>query len=836
MGSTIKTLMRSALALALSFQLHAQSTPSEFNLPAQPLAESLKALATVTDVNVLFDTAEISTRIAPPLRGSVTVNEALTTLLAGSGLQPRYLDEKTVVLEKVKDSSVNSSSLFPHAESGVLLAQAEASSARSQEDAEGEKAPASSAGSPGVALEEVVVTAQKRTERLQDVPAPVTAISGDALVDGNQLRLASYFDKIPGFSLSPGPRGEAFLSIRGINTNGAGNPNVGVLIDDVPFGSTRSSGGGGLTPDLDPSQLARVEVLRGPQGTLYGASSMGGLLKYVTIDPSTAGFTGRIHGDLNAVGNGETGYGVRASVNIPAGESLAVSASGFGRHDPGYIDDPVLGINDINGADAGGGRVAALWRPSESFSVKIAALLQNYDRDGSPEIHVNPVLADLEQNSVIGAGRFENDMDFYSATVKAEFGGVSVTAVSGYNIVENDSTIDFVGLRAPSLALFQVAGALFFDRNETEKFSQEVRFDIPLAEKVEWLVGGFYTDEKSKWFQHIDAIDPTVGTVRGRWYDVDLRDTLTEYAAFTNFVFHVTDRLDVQLGGRHSQNKQTYSLAEFGPLVGGQNVTPQSESDESSFTYLATARYTLHSSLMVYTRLASGYRPGGPNRDFPGDVVPLEYEPDTTRSYEIGTKGSIFAGALSFDVAAYYIDWRDIQYNGRVGGFGYLANGGDAKSQGVELAVTQRPWTGMTLTGWVAYNDAQLTTPFPTGTTSFGVTGNRLPYVSRWSGNLSAEQEFPLTSNMRGLFGASVTHVGDRLGIFQPTALRQDFPAYTSVDVHAGVRRDSWSVNMFANNVGDKRGVLSGGRGYLNPIAFNYIQPRTVGLAISRTF
>src|SRR5262249_11729294 len=147
----------------------------------------------------------------------------------------------------------------------------------------------------GAQIEEIVVTAQKREERLQDVPVPVTSMSADALVEQNQLRLQDYYSKVPGLNLElDGTTGVPTVSIRGVTTGGQTNPTVGVTVDDVPYGSSTFIGGGFVSPDIDPSDLTRVEVLRGPQGTLYGVSSIGGLLKYVTLDPSTDGFTGLV--------------------------------------------------------------------------------------------------------------------------------------------------------------------------------------------------------------------------------------------------------------------------------------------------------------------------------------------------------------------------------------------------------------------------------------------------------------------------------------------------------------------------------------------------------------
>jgi outer membrane receptor protein involved in Fe transport len=162
-----------------------------------------------------------------------------------------------------------------------------------------------------VLLEEIVVTAQKRTERLQDVPVPVTVLKGETLVDTGKTRLESYYTTVPGLSMASSGGGDANLTIRGISTGANTNPTVGIVLDDVPFGSTSTLATATFAPDIDPSDLARIEVLRGPQGTLYGASSIGGLLKFVTVDPSTERLSGRVQADTSRVYNGAAAGTVR---------------------------------------------------------------------------------------------------------------------------------------------------------------------------------------------------------------------------------------------------------------------------------------------------------------------------------------------------------------------------------------------------------------------------------------------------------------------------------------------------------------------------------------------
>lgn len=237
---------------------------------------------------------------------------------------------------------------------------------------------------------------------------------------------------------------------------------------------------------------------------------------------------------------------------------------------------------------------------------------------------------------------------------------------------------------------------------------------------------------------------------------------------------------------------------------------------------------------MVYSRWASGFRAGGPNFFVPG--TPTSYAPDRTQNYEVGLKGDLLKGALSLDASLYYIDWQNLQLSLRSQGFTYFTNGGHAKSEGVEFSVTARPFPGLVATGWMAHNNAVLTEPFPAGSTAYGVSGDRLPNSARNSAHLSVDQHFPLWAGTIGFIGGAVTYTGDRLSVFTSTPIRQDFPAYTRVDLRAGMQKGTWSTNVYIDNLTDTRGVIAGGISYQPDYAFVYTRPRTVGLNITKAF
>jgi iron complex outermembrane receptor protein len=839
-----KLMRATILVTALCFSLASLATAADAEasmkrttaIPPQALAPALQRFVKERDIQLVYRAELIANLQTRGASGELTPIETLAQLLSGTGLSYRYLDDNTVTIVPLPAAapiSPTPTSANPKEAAGFWgrfrVAQATAAS-----EGSAEQAGTAAEENASLVVEEVVVTAQKRIERLQDVPVPVTAINAASLVDSNQLRLQDYYSKIPGLTVVPSVQSNQTLSIRGITT-GTGNPTVGVTVDDVPFGASTNTAGGGVVPDIDPGDLARVEVLRGPQGTLYGASSMGGLVKFVTRDPSMDGFSGRVQVGSSSVRNGDgLGYNARASVNVPLSDTLAIAGSGFTRREPGYIDNVQTGARGVNRADAQGGRLAALWRPSEAVSLKLTALVQQIEGQGSSS--VDAALGDLEQSRLPGSGWYDRDAQAYSATLTAKLGSVDLTTISGYNINSFSDSLDagFI-FGAQAQALFGVRGAQLLSAIETKKFTQEVRLAGQIGSRVDWLLGGFYTNEDSEPTFTRVANNAVSGVVAGRLQFSTAPETFEEYAAFANLTFHVSERFDVQLGVRQSEIAETFEQT----VVNAQGVVsmvPERDVKSNAFTYLVTPRLRLTPDLMVYARLASGYRAGGPN-SFPGGVIPAQYEPDETRNYEIGLKGSFPDHSLSVDASVYYIEWNDIQFASlSPASTTYLSNGSGARSQGVELSVESRPMRGLTLTGWVAWNDAELTTAFPPGSTSYGVSGDRLPDSSRVSGNLSVEQGFPLWSEVSGFVGASATYVGERIGRFRAVPLRQTFPSYTQADLHAGVKSETWTANLYVTNVTDKRSALYGGLGALPATAFNYIQPRTMGVSLVKAF
>ncbi|WP_191229215.1 TonB-dependent receptor [Aurantiacibacter xanthus] len=711
---------------------------------------------------------------------------------------------------------------------------------------------------------EIVVTAQKREELLSDVPLPVSAVGGGDLITQNQTKLQEFFATVPGVNLQF-QNNRSQLAIRGITTGPvSGNPVVGYTIDDAPFGGATSQGGlFGSAPDLDPSELARVEVLRGPQGTLYGAASMGGLVKYVTVKPDLDALGGSLAGGLSWIKeSGEVGYNLRGALNVPVSDTFAVRASGFTRKEAGYIDNVRTGESDVNSSRVSGGRLAARWEPTASFSLDLSALYQLRNIYGSSNVDTTTG-SFYQQTDMPGTGRSRSETQLYTATINADLGAVDLTSITSYSRANSFDNLDFSAsplvVAAPVFpTLFPGQtdlGDLFYQEYNVGKWTHETRLAGTVGESIDWIVGGFYTNEDGDYSLDNAAIDPVSGQPQGVPIDdgtgpqlgtiIVWRDTIKfeEYAAFANIDLRLSEQFDIQLGGRYSRNDQSMDHNDWFQVdpypAPAFPSTNQPEASGSAFTYQVSPRFKPSPDHMIYARVASGYRPGGPNAicgplALPSEV-PCEFKPDKTVNYELGAKGDLANGALSYEVSLFTIDWKDIQIVQVLDVFVYNGNAGKARSRGLELSLTARPTDGLTLSGWYSYIDATLREAV-VDANFFAREGDRLPFSSEHSGRLSIDYAFSPSATVDARIGGSATYVGERLGEFVPFEgvydLRQVYPGYTQFDLYASATMGRFTLSAFVQNLTNKHGVIGGG--FWNQTSYNanwftYAQPRSIG-------
>ena len=739
-------------------------------------------------------------------------------------------------------------------------------------------APADDASKPVGFREEVVVTAQKRTEAIADIPASVTVVPEQLL---EQQRVDDFKDLlplVPGLSLTETRPGSTRVTLRGVNTGGVAST-IGIYFDDVPFGSSTGLANGSISAgDFDTFDVARVEVLRGPQGTLYGASSLGGVLKFVPNRPRADRFQARLLGSAETVDNGDPGYSLTGMANVPLGAKAAVRASGFYRSDSGFIDsignNPVPSLatpgvnviggtrvaNGLNALDRFGGRLAVLVEPSKRFSVTVGAQIQDIDTDASSVVDADPrSLEPLNPTPVQSSYQKEfNDTKYrvYNGTVDGDLGPARLQSVTSYGTFETDFQSDLAiatnltGGPPLSALVTQLFGnartrplsAVLPQTTSTDKFTQELRLVSAKSKAFDWLVGGYYTNEDSAIKQKITAVEAgtdDVATGIPILADVALDSTYEEIAGFANATWHATPRFDLALGGRLSHNKQVASQRSDGPLAGGPAQFDDVKSSESPFTFSFAPRFEIGKSSSIYGRVATGFRPGGPNVLPPAAPasVPRTYDSDRLTSYEIGLKaGGRPADKFSLDLAGYYLDWEDIQLFLIVNNFGINGNGGTAASKGFEIAASAFPTSGLTLSVNAAYTDAKLTQD--TSASVGGKDGDPLPYVPDWSFGLNADYEWTVKSRTRTYVGGSLGYTGERPVAFNNRAAdgsirRAD--SYVSLNLRAGAYHGRWSVELYGKNLTNDLGVTSIGTAGPLPngaLGLSLTRPRTIGLSV----
>lgn len=561
------------VAATLMVSAYAESgvapTKYRFDVSPQPLGKALNVFASQTGLNIYFDPSAIAGMESPALNAELTPEDALTRLLDGSRLKAVYVDEHTIRV--MSENMMPKKTAHNSVAAWTKLAQANVADASSAVDAK-----ESFASDGALALEEIIVSAQKRIERIQDVPVPVSVLDAQSLAENNQVRLRDYLASVPSVYVAPSVQGLQTIVIRGITT-GSNDPTVAVLVDGMPLTHPTNGGGGKVIPEIDPFDLDRIEVLRGPQGALYGANAMGGLLNCVTTDPSIEAFRGRVQAGLSGIENGEElGYSVRGTANIPLGDSLATRVSAYSRRDPGYVDNVLTGQEAVNDVDSRGGRISLLWKPSNNVSLRLAASEQSMEGDGSSVF--DPVFGDLAQSRAPGTGIYDRTTRHYSAVLDIGLGSVDFTSITGYT--END----ILGIEDNSFIWGEPGGAmdvyvLDVTEADTTMLTQEFRATVPIGNRLQLLAGLYYTDADADFLFTGPTLDPATFAPTGtNLYTVGNPSTYEELAVFTSLTVEVSDRFDVQFGVRRSDLKQTQATSFSGVVPPGSPLKPRRSS------------------------------------------------------------------------------------------------------------------------------------------------------------------------------------------------------------------------------------------------------------------
>lgn len=744
---------------------------------------------------------------------------------------------------------------------------------------------------------EIIVTAQKRAEDLQDVPVSIQAIGGEKLEALVISDFNDYVKFLPSVSFQSTAPGFSSVYMRGVASGGDGNhsgslPSVGIYLDEQPITTIQ----GAL--DVHVYDMERVEALAGPQGTLYGASSQAGTIRLITRKPEIGESSGAIDTEVNSVSEGDIGYGVEGFVNVPISDSAALRVVGWYQHDAGYVDNvlssrtyPTWGgtitntafaEDDYNDVTTTGGRMALKIDLNEDWTVTPSLMGQTETSHGN--FSFDPTLGDLK----IARYRPESAKDkWYQAamTVEGKIGSLDFVYAGSYMKRDVDSQSDYSDYSFFYDTLFGY-GAYWVDdlnnpveptqyiqaRDRYTKESHEIRLstpsDLPLR-----LVGGYFFQNQTHGIEQrymIDGIGSAIevtGWPDTIWLTQQFR-TDKDYALFGEVAWDFHPGWTLTGGARYFLSENGLK-GFFGYGAGYSGSTGEAACDpalpvysnapctnlhktteESGFTHRVNLTWSVDDDRMLYGTWSTGYRPGGINRR--GTLPP--YSSDFLTNYELGWKTMWFDRSVRWNGAIYLERWDDFQFSILgANGLTEIKNAAQARIRGLETDVTWRVAEGLTINGGAAWTQAELTANYcgftdPQGNpvTQCAVPqapkGTQLPVTPRFKGNVTVRYEFALGEYDAHLQGSMVSQTSswtDLRLVERAIIGKQD--GWSAFDFTAGVERDAWSAEFFVQNLTDERASLYRYAQCAESVCGGAVytvpnQPRTLGLRLGRKF
>jgi outer membrane receptor protein involved in Fe transport len=688
--------------------------------------------------------------------------------------------------------------------------------------------------------DDIVVTAQRRAQSVQDVPLSITALGAKDIERSGFTELDDYAVRIPNLSFSASGSSSTdaamSVSIRGV----FGSNTTGFYIDDSP-----------LVAALNPRvvDLERIEVLRGPQGTLYGARSMGGTVRLITVKPSFDEMSARGHVMASVTRGGGFNHGVDGAINLPLiDDRLAVRLVAYHQENAGFIDRapradapvqfPVRhNIDDetVNGAQL----AASLSLLDGDLTIEPRIMYEKVERGGRTQ-------ADFSAGNRTNLRQFDiaepSESDWWLGTLTVGYDagfGRFLSASSWFDRHYND-TEDFSEW---TTAIFGFQGAsVTFSETDQRIFSQELRFVSDWGGPVALTTGLFYQKSDTRWVFPYTRIDGFSDDA----FNLDNPTKVSEQAAFAELTWNVTDSLRLILGGRLFKNKVDFNLRQGGAFIGPDEFYSGVQR-ENGFTPKIGVQMDLDSERMIYATMSEGFRTGGVNfysgllcaneiaaRNL-GDVS--SYGSDSLRSYELGIKSRWFDRRLTINAAAFHVDWSDLQQRQGLGcGFTLNLNAGKAKLQGFELEVDLKLGAGTRVTGGVGYVHSEIT---DNGGLTTVVKGDEIQNVPNLTWSAALDQDFRLGS-LPAFAHVDYAYTGSsRSGNNNPT-LPLVRPSFQLVNLRLGVDVRGARIALFAENLFDEAanyadipplGVQTPGR---PRIVVN--QPRTLGIEWRQNF
>jgi iron complex outermembrane recepter protein len=737
--------------------------------------------------------------------------------------------------------------------------------------------PAADAASATAGLEEIVVTADRHVGTVQTTPISITAISGEELQAQGITSAGEMAAEIPGISEHNSGPGQTEYEMRGISSAGGTSPTVGFYLDDVPLTPAAQSLEGKVVIDPNLYDLNRVEVLRGPQGTLYGSSSMGGTIRLITNQPDTHAFSANGQLTGSDTWDGGPNYGANVMVNVPLiNDQLAVRIVGTDSYTSGWIDRIVLNPfplpiaggfargnvlaapvvadhNDVNWERQEGVRGSVLWQPADGLSVTPTVMYQKITQGGPNYADVPPGVSYEAHYQPFDVNEpYSDTFTLYTLPIKYDFASVEVASITAHydrnsHLTQDSSEIgqDFLEalIGVPGVS-YETAGPLTaYEVDHTGQTSQELRLSSTGSGPLQWVVGGFYEDYDAHTFIGTSTPGPAAQALLTKlfggpsYFNLAFQNTLKQYAGFGEASYQVGS-FKATAGLRYYSYQQNEDLTQGGGLITG-GGPPTFDSIPSS-AHGVNPKYNLayepNRDLTVYTEVAKGFRPGGVNSPAPVTCPKnaLQYDPDSLWSYELGEKARLLDDRLIINSAVYFEDWANIQqlFTEKCGVV-VTSNAGTAHVYGGELETTAKLTQELTL-----YNGLGLTHAFiaesPPG--SAFTTGERVQNVPSVTNTTSITYTRPALTNYDLVFRATNVYTGNSTDpSFTPVT---EVPSRDIANLRLGlVGQNRLSVFLFVDNVTDKRAYLNDPEEIftfvpsMNRATTN--QPRTIGLQLS---
>ena len=746
---------------------------------------------------------------------------------------------------------------------------------------------------------QIIVTARRTEETLSDVPISIAAYSQESLDEQGVRNVDDIANITPGVTLTRGDQrnaGAANIAIRGISST-AGSATTGIYIDDTPI-QIRNIGFSAFTPFPAVFDLQRVEVLRGPQGTLFGAGSQGGTVRFITQQPNLNYVEGYGRAELAFTEGGDTSYEMGAAVSVPLVEGkVAARASGYYRRDGGYIDrvDYISGNvldENANHSDTVVLQGALVFQPTDNLTIRPSIFYQDIDiADGNFfwETLSNQDDGNFRNGNAL-ANTSSDRLLLPALAIELDLGDVSVFSNTSYFDRKQNAVNDYTAFEAALWTgnPFYPAGmfAPAFQDNQQQNFTQELRLQSNDPDsRLQWVIGAFYSRNKQVAAQLVqDTFLPDLffaatgvpfevafgqGLVDGKYSFVldDARSTDEQIAGFGQLDFQVTDQLALSAGVRVSKTDFDVRAQFVGPVV-GPPVDDTGSQSETPVTPRFGITFEPNDDHLLYATAAKGFRIGGYNAAVgapcgvsAGDPIPGTplgniglsnrpelYESDSVWSYEVGSKNSLFGNRLNIESSAFLIKWDNIQQNvGLACGFSFTDNLGSATSKGFDIAFNAAVADGLTFGGQVGYVDAKFDETVrsgPAAPLNLVTDGNAIA-LNPWQVSLYGQQEFDIADNEGYVrfdyrFQSKQT---DATAGRDPSNGGADLTLPGRQELHllslrTGVKMDFFDVSLFVNNVFNTHKTLF--RQHDTQASPLYrattVRPRTAGITLTARY